>query len=62
LFFSAGVVFHCVLCFCFVLFSEVFLVMGHFLFNIVYFIFNSFISLFIVFSVSRWCLFRAPMI
>jgi hypothetical protein len=35
--------------------------MGHFPFNIGIFIFNSFISLFIVFSVSLWCLFRIHM-
>jgi hypothetical protein len=37
LFYSAGMVFHFVLHFCFILFSEVFNIMGYFLFNIVNF-------------------------
>jgi hypothetical protein len=41
-------------------FFEVFHIMGHSLFNSI-FIFNSFIPLFILFSVLLWCLFRAPL-
>jgi hypothetical protein len=37
LFYSAGMAFHFVFYFCFILFSEVFHIMGYFLFNIVNF-------------------------
>jgi hypothetical protein len=52
--------FHCVLYFCFIFSPEVFHTVGYFLFDIVNFALNSFISLFMVFSVSLWYLFRAP--
>jgi hypothetical protein len=61
LFYSAEMAFHFVLYFCFILFSEVFILqVTSSLMSI--FTLNSFISLFIVISVSIWCLFRAPMI
>jgi hypothetical protein len=47
------------LCFCLILFSEVFHIFGYLLFDI--FLFSSLIhlSLFIVSSVPLWCLFRS---
>jgi hypothetical protein len=53
--------FYCVLCFCLILCLRFSIswVTSSLTFSI--FIFNSFISLFIVFSVSLWCLFRTPL-
>jgi hypothetical protein len=61
-FYSAGMAFHSVLYFCYILFCEVIHIIGYFLFNIVNFDLNSFISLFVVVSVSVWCLFMTSMI
>jgi hypothetical protein len=49
------------LCFCFIFFSVGFHIMGHFLLMPI-FILNSFMSLFMVSSMSLWCLFRAPVV